>query len=116
MVFRRFRAAAIAAAQAADDKKAEDVLLLDVKKTSGVADYFVLATVDSTPQLSAVADNVDRRLREEFQLHPLHSDGRRSTHWMAIDYGALVVHIFRREAREFYSLDRLWEKTRLIRW
>jgi ribosome-associated protein len=116
MVFRKFLAAAKAAARAADDKKALDVLLLDLRKASGVADYFLLASVDSAPHLNAVSDSVSRRLREEYQLHPIHSDGRRSDHWIALDYGNLVVHVFRREAREFYALERLWERPRRVKW
>jgi ribosome-associated protein len=116
MAFKKFLAAAKAAARAADDKKAADVLLLDLRKTSAVADYFLLVSVDSAPHLNAVSDSVSRALREEYQLHTLHSDGRRSDHWIALDYGNLVVHVFRREAREFYALERLWERARRVRW
>jgi ribosome-associated protein len=116
MAFKRYLAAAKIAALAADDKKASDILLVDVKKTSGVADYYVLASVDSSTQLSAVASHVDRRLREELHLHPAHNDGRKSLHWAALDYGGLVVHVMHREAREFYALERLWEGARRIKW
>jgi ribosome-associated protein len=116
MVFRRFRSAAVAAALAADDKIADDIMVFDVKKISGVADYFVLVSVDSSPQLTAVTDHIARRLRESFRLHPLHNDGRRSDHWSAMDFGGLVVHVFRREAREFYALERMWEGARRVAW
>jgi ribosome-associated protein len=116
MVFKRFLSAAKLAATAADDKMASDILLLDVKKSSAVADYYVLASVDSSTQLSACADHVVRRLRETFKLHPLHSDRRRSDHWAALDFGGLVVHVLHRQAREFYALERLWEEARRVKW
>ena len=114
--FKRYLAAAKLAALSADDKLASDILLVDVKKTSGVADYYVLASVESAPQLSAVASHVARRLREEFHLHPVHNDGRKSAHWAALDYGGLVVHVMHRDAREFYALERLWDGARRLRW
>lgn len=116
MAFKKFLSAAKLAANAADDKKASDILLLDVKKTSGVADYYVLASVDSSTQMTAVADHVARRLREEFSLHMLHKDGRRSDLWAAMDFGGLMVHILLRRAREFYALERLWEGARRLSW
>jgi ribosome-associated protein len=116
MAFRKFLAAAKLAARAADDKKASDILVFDAKKTSGLADYYVLASVDSSVQLSAVADHVARRLREEYKLHFLHKDGRRSDHWAAMDFGGLLVHVLRRESREFYALERLWEGARRVSW
>lgn len=115
-MFKQFLAAAKLAALAADDKKASDVLLLDVKKTSGVADYYVLASVESSTHMTAVADSVSRRLREEFGLHSLHSDGRRSDQWIAMDFGGLMVHVLRSNAREFYALERLWEGARRLPW
>ena len=114
--FTRYLAAAKLAALAADDKLASDILLVDVKKTSGVADYYVLVSVESAPQLSAVSSHVTRRLREEFHLHPAHSDGRKSVHWAALDFGGLVVHVMHRDAREFYALERLWDGARRLQW
>ncbi len=114
--FTRFLSAAKLAAVAADDKIATDILLVDVKKSSFVADYYVIATVESSAQLYAVASHISRRLREEFHLHPAHNDGRRSAHWIALDYGGLVVHVMHRQAREFYALERLWDGAKRVRW
>ena len=116
MVFRRFRSAAQAAARAADDKIATDVLVFDVHRTSSVADYYVLVSVESSTHLTAVVDAVSRRLREDFQLHAIHQDGRHSDQWAVLDYGGLMVHILRREAREFYALERLWEGAKRMSW
>jgi ribosome-associated protein len=116
MGFKRFLAAAKLAAVSADEKFATDILLVDVKKSSHVADYYVIATVDSSTQLTAVANHVSRALREEYGLHASHNDGRKSAHWAALDYGGLVVHVMHRQAREFYALERLWDGARRVRW
>jgi ribosome-associated protein len=103
-------------ARCADDKKAQDVAVLAVGKVTGLADYFVLASVDSQPQLAAVQDHVAKSIKEVFGLSPLHRDGVGSGQWTVLDYGGTVVHLFRRDARAFYGLERLWEGARAVEW
>ncbi len=113
---RDFLAAAQCAAVCADDKKAKDIHLLDVKRHSNLADYYILATADSHPQIQAVRKLIDDRFKNKFGLTPIHRDGRDSAHWLVMDYGGLVIHIMDEHARQYYALERLWENARLIDW
>jgi len=111
-----FLALARLAARCADEKKAEDVTLLDLSKTAGMADYFLLASVESQPQMQAVYDHIMRHVRDDYGLVPLHRDGIGSPQWTVVDYGGLVVHLFHQSAREFYGLERLWGDAKLLEW
>jgi ribosome-associated protein len=95
------------AAQATLDKKAEDVVVLDLRKASSFTDYFVLASGNSQKQVLAIADSVLLALRE-LGLRPKHLEGYPRQEWILLDYGGLVVHIFTRALRSFYDLERLW--------
>src|ERR1019366_3430134 len=111
MVKRDFRKLALAAAGAADDKKAVDVRVLDIRKESDVADYLVIAGAASSAQMNAVSESVEEELGGK-GLPALHKEGRSRGRWMVLDYGGLVVHILMTEAREFYRLEKLWEKAK----
>lgn len=111
---RRFLEIGRAAARWCDEKKAQDVLLLDVRKSSDLADFYVLATADSAPQLHAVQDHVAHRVKEDFGLNTLRQDA--SPQWSVLDYGGVVVHVMHRSARDFYALERLWESAKLMDW
>ena len=115
MVRRDFLRLARAAARAADDKKASDILILDVRKESDIADYLVIAGADSSAQMRAVSDSVEEQLHRR-GVRVLHRDGRPTDRWVALDYGGLVVHLLVSKAREFYRLELLWEKARKMRW
>jgi ribosome-associated protein len=115
MVARDFRKLAKAAAVAVDDKKAVDVLVLDIRKESDVADYMVIAGAQSSTQLRALFDGVEASLLE-LGIKPLHREGKARNRWLVLDYGGLVVHILSGEAREFYRLESLWEKAKLVKW
>jgi ribosome-associated protein len=92
----------------ADDKKAEDIAVLDVRKLSSVTDYFVLCTGTSEPHLRAVVDEITERLRLEHGLRPRALDGALHTGWIVVDYFDVIVHIMRAELRERYDLEALW--------
>ena len=98
---------AVAVAAAADDKKAADLLLLEVADVLALVDVFLLATASSDRQLKAVADAVEERGRE-LGRRPQQREGRAESGWLLLDFGDVVVHLFSEEQREFYSLERLW--------
>lgn len=101
------KSAAVAMARAGLDRKAEDVVVLDVRGLTSYADYFVLLTGNSDRQVEAIADAVQEKLRAEGQ-RPLGVEGQGSGRWVLLDYGDVVAHVLYREAREFYDLDGLW--------
>lgn len=96
------------AATAADDKKATDILVLDLTGKSDVCDYFVICTVANNPMMDAVVEEIEEKVRLNCQEKPLSVEGRAGATWLLVDYGAVVIHVFREESREFYRLERLW--------
>ena len=93
---------------AADAKNARDVGILDVRGLSSVTDYFVVCSGDVQPQLRAIADEVEKRLKEELGRRPRGIDGLRGSNWVVLDYGDVVVHIFQHALRLHYGLEELW--------
>ena len=92
-------------------KRAEDVLILDLRELAGVCDYFVLATGQSEVQTRAIADAVDEGMRAR-GLKPWHVEGYEARRWILLDYVDFVVHVFHARAREYYLLDKLWGDAR----
>lgn len=88
-------------------KKASDILLLDLRKLSAPADFFVVCSADSETQVKAIADAV-RDGTDRIGVPMWHSEGFRALTWVLLDYVDVVVHVFKREARTFYNLERLW--------
>jgi ribosome-associated protein len=97
-----------AAVRAALDKKAEDVVVLDLRKTGGFTDFFVICTGANTRQIGAIADAVRETLKKEEDERPALSEGLDKSEWILLDYFNFVVHVFSRECRAFYGLERLW--------
>jgi ribosome-associated protein len=95
------------AAQAASDKKADDLLILDLRKAAGFTDFFVICTGQNARQIRAIADGVIVALKAA-QIRPSHIEGYDRSEWVLIDCFDFIVHIFSREARMFYGLERLW--------
>ncbi len=95
------------AARAAAEKKASDIVALDVGGTLVVTDYFLIATGSNDRQVSAIADEVEEALRQQ-GVKPLGREGERELTWLLLDYGDLVVHVFQPAEREFYRLEKLW--------
>jgi ribosome-associated protein len=95
------------AARAALDKKAEEVVALDLRRTADFTDYFLLASASNQKQLVAIADAILETLRQEGQ-RPDHIEGYPRQEWILLDYGRLVVHLFTPKSRGFYDLERLW--------
>ncbi|HLN60850.1 MAG TPA: ribosome silencing factor [Symbiobacteriaceae bacterium] len=95
------------AALSADEKKAKDVKILDIRSISTVADYFVICSGSSTTQTRAIADYVEEKLSGQgLKLH--HMEGYENGRWILLDFVDLVVHVFQGEERDFYNLERLW--------
>ena len=102
------QAIATAAAEAARDKQAADVVVLDVAELLTITDYFVICSAASAPQLKAVIEAVEERIRTELDRRPVRREGDADGGWLLLDYIDVVVHVFAEEARAYYDLERLW--------
>jgi ribosome-associated protein len=98
---------ALSIASAADDKKAADILLLNMEKVSPITDYFVICSARNTTQVQAIADNIEDKLAEENVL-PMHREGTSEGKWVLLDYGDCIAHVFLEQERNFYNLEQLW--------
>ena len=101
-------------ADGALDKKAEDVVILDMRAISSFTDFFVIVSGSSDPQLKAIATSIRGKVRDAIDLKPLAEDGFPGSQWVIIDYGSVIVHIFHREKRDLYALETLWSDARRI--
>ena len=99
---------AIIAAKALDEKKGKEISAIQVTEQTTLADYFVIATGTSNTQINALCGAVEKAMEEQAGENPLRREGYRDGTWVLLDYGCVVVHVFSPEAREFYSLERLW--------
>jgi ribosome-associated protein len=95
------------AVNAADEKKADDLVVLDISEIASFANYFFLCTGDSSRQIRAIADEVEQKLKT-LGIKPSHVEGYKNAEWILMDYIDLVVHIFSKSARAYYDLERLW--------
>ena len=96
------------AIRAMADKKASDVVVLDLRKSGGFTDFFVIGTGGNARHISAIADAVNETLRTEVVERPHLTEGSEKSEWILLDYFNFVVHIFSRDCRAFYALERLW--------
>lgn len=96
------------AAFAADSKKAADVVLLDLSAKTDVCDYFLICSGENARQVDAIVDEVREKVSANCGISPLSCEGREGLSWVLVDYGSVVVHVFRRETRDFYRLETLW--------
>lgn len=101
------KAIALLARDAANDKKAEDLVVLDVAKYTSLAHYFLITHGNSDRHVRAIAQNIMDVMKEK-KMRLWHVEGMESGHWVLLDYGMVIIHIFYREVREFYNLERLW--------
>ena len=92
----------------ADNKKAENIVILEVRELSSVTDYFVICTGTSEPHLRAIVDEITDKLREAHALRPRAMDGTLQTAWVVLDFFDVIVHVMRAEVREHYDLEGLW--------
>ncbi|MDE6274861.1 MAG: ribosome silencing factor [Clostridiales bacterium] len=101
-------------AKAISDKKGSDIVIINVSEQTIVCSYFVIASGKSTTQVHALCDNVEEKIKKDFGLSPVRTEGVREGRWGVIDYGDVVVHIFNEESRLFYYLERLWDSGRNV--
>ena len=92
----------------ADNRKAENIVALDVRKLSSVTDYFVIASGTSEPHLRAIVEEITDELREQHELRPTRTDGSVQGAWVVLDFFDVIVHVMRADARERYDLEGLW--------
>lgn len=104
---------ALLLAQAMDSKKGKDIRVLETDGVTTLADYFVLCSGSSAPQLKALADAGEKAMKDHGIL-PHHVEGHRGGTWILQDYGDVVIHVFDKEARAFYDLDRLWADAKTV--
>lgn len=98
------------AVQAALDKQASDILMLDIGPLSSFADYFVLCSADSARQIHAICDAIDEALTKEGGIHLYRREGTDDSGWVVLDFGPVIVHVFGAPQREYYEIEKLWSK------
>jgi ribosome-associated protein len=99
---------ALAAARAASDKLAEDLLILDVQSVIGITDYFVICSGRNERQVQTIIEEIEKRLATE-GVKPLRREGEHQHRWVLLDYGDFIAHVFHEEERQYYELERLWK-------
>ena len=104
------------AARAADTKKGDDIVILDVGQIMGIVESFVITSAPNSRLVRAIVDEVERALFEHTGEKPRAVEGLRDASWVLLDYGDLVVHVFLAETREYYGLERLWADVARVSW
>lgn len=104
---------ALIAAEAAEDKKGENIVLLDVSKLTTVSDYFLVVTANSTTQVQAIAKHVETTLKN-LGLILVSKEGFVASNWIVVDFGNIVVHIMTEKEREYYKLERFWSNATIV--
>lgn len=92
-----------------EDKKGIDIKVLDIKGMTSIADYFVIVSGNSSTQVDALAREIDEKLSEKGE-GPQNQEGKNSSRWIILDFGDIIVHVFHKDEREYYNLERLWEE------
>jgi len=97
-----------AALHAASERKARDLVVLDLREVASFTDYFVITSGTNVRQVQAIADAVEEELRKRLHVKPARVEGYKSAEWVLLDYGDFILHVFEEKARRFYDLERLW--------
>ena len=91
------------------EKKASDIVILDLRHLkNAIADFFVICSGNSDKQIDAITDAIDEQVHKELKENPWHIEGKNNKEWMLLDYISVVAHVFRKDRREFYALEKLW--------
>lgn len=102
------------AIRSASEKKAFDMVVLDLRNIASFTEFFIIASGANQRQVQAIADEINEKLKKELATRPVRIEGYNTAEWLLLDYGDFVVHIFNGEAREFYDLARLWRDARPV--
>lgn len=102
------------AIRSASEKKAFDMIALDLRNIASFTEFFVISSGANQRQVQAIADGVNERLKKDFGQRPVRTEGYNSAEWVLLDYGDFIVHIFNKESRDFYDLARLWRDARKV--
>src|SRR5437764_11545880 len=100
------------AIRCASEKKAIDMIALDLREIASFTEFFIIATGANQRQVQAIADEINEQLKKQLQIRPIRIEGYNAADWLLLDYGDFIVHIFNKESREFYDLERLWRDAR----
>lgn len=103
------------AAKIADDRKGQDIVILNVKRLTIVANYFLIVTVESRPQMKAILDAIDETVKQQEGISPIHREGTKHGTWSVLDYGGLVIHVMMPDARALYALEKVWAEARKVK-
>jgi len=90
-----------------DDKKGKDITILDITEATSLGDYFIIVSATSTPQINALVDEVDEKMKLD-GVKLMHKEGSNASMWVLMDFGDIILHVFHEETREFYGIERLW--------
>lgn len=104
----------LSALRAAEDKQGLDPLILDIRKLTDIADYFLLVHGNSDRHVRTIADSIIEQLHAKNEK-PAHVEGLRESHWVLIDYGSVIAHVFHYQTRKFYNLERLWGDAKVLK-
>lgn len=101
--------------EAIKQKKGHKIVIIDLtENTQAVADYYIICHGNSSSQVDAITDNIERFVRTETSEHPLHIEGQQNALWVLMDYGDIIVHIFQEEIRSFYNIEDLWADVKKV--
>ncbi|HUT85924.1 MAG TPA: ribosome silencing factor [Elusimicrobiales bacterium] len=110
-----FKKSAVLSARIAYDKKAKDIKVINIANYSSLAEFVVIASVESSPQIEAIDHEIAKKLKQQ-QIYKLYADGKKSKTWRVYDYGGFFVHIITKEERDFYGLDKVYHLGREVKW
>lgn len=102
------------AIRCASEKKAVQMVALDLREIASFTEYFVIASGTNQRQVQAIADEINEQLKKELRRRPVRIEGYNAAEWVLLDYGDFIVHLFDKDAREFYDLERLWRDARKV--
>lgn len=110
------RALAVLAARTADERKGDDILILDVGDVLAIAGWFVVVSASNSRLVESLAQDIERAAKDELDTSPVRVEGHREKQWILIDYGDVIVHVFLKEMRDFYEIERLYGDVPRLDW
>jgi ribosome-associated protein len=102
------------AIRCADDKKAVNMIALDLREIASFTEFFVIASGTNPRQVQAIADEINEQLKKQLRRRPIRIEGYSGAEWVLLDYGDFIIHLFDKEARDFYDLERLWRDAKRV--